>query len=152
MLSELEQKLRSEMPICTAMGIRAASYDDARLAMEMPLGINRNHQSTAFAGSLSALCTVTGWGTVFLELRKRGFTGNVVIRRGSIRYLRPVVSPQIVARASALDPAEVDYFFELLEHKGRSKIEVTVQIVDSEGPLVRFSGSYVVQEYTQAPC
>lgn len=149
MLKELEQKLQNEMPICTAMGIRAASYEGSRLAMEMPLEINRNHQSTAFAGSLSALCTVTGWGTVFLELQKRGLTGNIVIRRGSIRYLRPVASQQIVARATGLDPEEVDYFFDLLHHKGRSKIAVAVQIVDSEGPLVSFHGSYVVQEYTK---
>ena len=32
--------------------------------MRLPLGPNRNHQQTAFAGSLNALCTIAGWGTV----------------------------------------------------------------------------------------
>ena len=38
--------------------------------MRLPLDRNRNHQQTAFAGSLNALCTITGWGSVYLLLRE----------------------------------------------------------------------------------
>ena len=134
------------MPICTAMQIVAAGWDARRLAMQMPLAPNRNHQYSAFAGSLSALCTITGWGTVFMLLRERGLEGNIVIRRSSIRYLRPVRCDRILARS--LPPAEehVGYFFELLTSKGRSKIDVSVEIVDQDGPYVSFHGAYVVQD------
>ena len=37
--------------------------------MRLPLDPNRNHQQTAFAGSLNALCTIAGWGSVYLLLR-----------------------------------------------------------------------------------
>jgi thioesterase domain-containing protein len=145
-LTELEQTLHREMPISVPMGVRAISWDDRRLAMQMPLAPNRNHQFSAFAGSLNALCTVVGWGTVFLLVRDEGIHGNIVIRRSNIRYLRPVRSAEIVARGLPLDPTGEEFFFELLRSKGRSKIDVAAEITDAEGPLVTFTGSYVVQD------
>ena len=145
-LSDLERTLHREMPISVAMGMRAVGWVDRRLAMEMPLAPNRNHQDSAFAGSLNALCTVVGWGTVYLLVREAGLAGNVVIRRASIRYLRPVRSAVIQAPGLTLDPGGEAFFFELLESKGRSKIDVGAQIVDADGPLVTFTGSYVVQD------
>ncbi|HYO24823.1 MAG TPA: YiiD C-terminal domain-containing protein [Lacipirellulaceae bacterium] len=144
--SELERTLHREMPITVPMGMRAVSWCDERLAMQMPLAPNRNHQYSAFAGSLNALCTVVGWGTVFLLVRREGLAGNIVIRRGSIRYLRPVRSPEIIARGLPLDPGGEAFFFELLRSKGRSKLDVSAEIADVEGPLVTFTGSYVVQD------
>lgn len=145
-LQELEQTLHREMPISVAMGMRAIAWSDRRLAMQMPLAPNRNHQFSAFAGSLNALCTVVGWGTVFLLVREEGIRGNIVIRRSQIRYLRPVRTPEIVARGLPLDPAGEEFFFELLRSKGRSKIDVAAEIADAEGALVTFTGSYVVQD------
>jgi thioesterase domain-containing protein len=145
-LTDLEQTLRREMPITVPMGMRAVSWLDRRLTVEMPLDANRNHQYSAFAGSLNALCTVVGWGTVFLLVRNEGRPGNIVIRRSQIRYLRPVRSAQIAARGLPLDPDGEAFFFELLRSKGRSKIDVAAEISDDEGPLVTFSGSYVVQD------
>lgn len=145
-LEHLQQTLEREMPICSAMQIAAQSWDAQRLAMQMPLPPNRNHQYSAFAGSLSALCTITGWGVVFLLLREKGLAGNIVIRRSGIRYLRPVRCPTIVAQSLPSDSEHVGYFFELLESKGRSKVDVAVEIADQDGPYVKFTGSYVVQE------
>jgi thioesterase domain-containing protein len=145
-LLKLEQTLAAEMPICTPMAIRPASWDGRRLAMEMPLAPNRNHQYSAFAGSLNALCTVVGWGTVFLMLHREGLAGNIVIRRSSIRYFRPVRDEPIIAQGLPIDAEAESFFFELLRSKGRSKIDVSTAIVDAAGTLVSFHGSYVVQD------
>lgn len=146
MLTELEQTLRREMPICDAMGIEAVDWGGGVLTMAMPLAPNRNHQYSAFAGSLNALCTVVGWGSVFLLLREQGLLGNIVIRRGAVRYLRPVRDERIVARGKPIAAESVDFFFELLESKGKSKIDVSAEVSDSGGGQVRFTGSYVVQD------
>ena len=114
--------------------------------MQMPLTPNRNHQYSAFAGSLNALCTIVGWGTVFLMLHHQSLAGNIVIRRSQIRYFRPVRSETIVAQGLPIDADAEQFFFELLRSKGRSKIDVSTQIADDEGPLVSFHGSYVVQD------
>lgn len=145
-LIELERTLKREMPITSAMDIRPLAWSDGRLEMAMPLLPNRNHQDSAFAGSLNALCTVVGWGTVFMLLRREGLAGNIVIRRSEIRYSRPVRSEAIVARGLPIDPEAESYFFELLRSKGRSKIDVAAEIADAEGRFVSFHGAYVVQD------
>lgn len=145
-LTLLQQTLYREMPITKAMGIEVLSWQDERLAMQMPLEPNRNHQYSAFAGSLNALCTVVGWGTLFMLLQGHACEGNIVIRRGKIRYLRPVTTPEFVAQGLALDSQSREYFFELLSSKGKSKLDVEVEIRDQQGPYVSFQGSYVVQD------
>jgi len=145
-LGILQQTLRHEIPISVAMGIEVVSWENERLTMRMPLEPNRNHQYSAFAGSLNALCTLAGWGTVFMLLKRESLTGNVVIRRGKIRFLRPVRAPEFRAVSLPVDPSESDYFFELLRCKGKSKLDLAVEIADEQGPYVRFHGSYVVQD------
>jgi thioesterase domain-containing protein len=146
-LRKLEQTLAEEMPICTPMGIRPVRWDGRELAMQMPLAPNRNHQYSAFAGSLNALCTIVGWGNVFLMLHQRGLEGNIVIRRSQIRYLRPVRSEAIIAHSLPIDADAEGFFFELLQSKGHSKLDVSTEIADAEGALVSFHGSYVVKDY-----
>jgi len=145
LLNLLGETLRREMPISNAMAIETVSWDGSQLAMQMPLEPNRNHQYSAFAGSLNALCTVVGWGTVFLLLKSDNLDGNIVIRRGKIRFLRPVRTPQIQATGLHIDPKELAHFFELLHSKGKSKIDISAEIADDQGAYVSFKGSYVVQ-------
>jgi thioesterase domain-containing protein len=145
-LELLQQTLRREMPITVAMGIEVVSWQDERLTMHMPLEPNRNHQYSAFAGSLNALCTIVGWGTIFMLLRQESLSGNIVIRRGKIRYLRPVRTPEFLATGLPIDPNQYSYFFELLRGKGKSKIDLAAEIADEQGAYVSFQGSYVVQD------
>lgn len=147
LLQKLQQTLSREIPLSSAMGLQVVSWHDERLTMRMPLEPNKNHQYSAFAGSLNALCTIVGWGTVFVLLGREGLGGNIVIRRGKIRFLRPVVTGEIMARGLPLDQEQLAYFFELMRSKGRSKLDVQSEIADEQGALVTFEGSYVVHEW-----
>ena len=144
LLAELQRTLQREMPITVAMGIEVVSCQTSQLAMRMPLEPNRNHQYSAFAGSLNALCTIVGWGTVYVMLARQSLTGNIVIRRSNVRYLRPVCRPEFIAVSVPCEEDQEAYFMELLESKGKSKIDVSVEISDDQGPYVTFKGSYVV--------
>lgn len=147
LLLKLQQTLDREIPLSRAMGLEVDAWRDDRLSMRMPLEPNKNHQYSAFAASLNALCTVVGWGTIFILLGREGIEGNIVIRRGKIRFLRPVVTSEIVARALPVDPDQLAYFFELMRSKGKTKLDVASEITDEQGPLVTFQGSYVVHEW-----
>jgi len=144
LLLDLGETLGREMPITRPMEVETVSWDGQKLVMKMPLGPNRNHQYSAFAGSLNTLCTVVGWGTVYMLLGRKGISGNVVIRRSSIRYLRPVRVPEIVARGQSIDAEDLNFFFEFLASKGKSKLDLAVEISDDQGPYVLFQGAYVV--------
>ena len=144
LIQQLERTLAADLPLSKAMQLSVVDWDGRILSMRMPLEPNKNHQYSAFGGSLYALCTIVGWGTLFLMLAQEKLQGSVVIRRGNIRYHRPVVSQQIVAQGLPIDPEQQAYFYELMRSKGRSKLDLSSQIVDDQGPLVTFKGSFVV--------
>jgi thioesterase domain-containing protein len=145
-LDDLQATLHREIPICAQMGIAVESYEGGQLTLRMPLSPNRNHKRTAFAGSLNALCTVAGWGLVYLLSRERQEFGDIVIRRSSIKYLQPVDRDVVTATTEALDHSLIDYFAEMLVEKGQAKLDLHVEVPGIEGPAVSFTGSYVVLE------
>lgn len=144
LLDELQATLERDIPMCAQMGMRVVKGDAEGLVVRLPLAPNRNHQQTAFAGSLSALCTITGWGTVYLLLRELGRSGSIVIRRSTIRYHEPVSSVEIDAVGQPITADARQYFLEMLDDKGQAKLDVAVEIAGSDGPAVSFTGSYVV--------
>jgi thioesterase domain-containing protein len=143
-LGELQATLEREIPMCAQMGIRVHAGSQGALVMRMPLDPNRNHQQTAFAGSLSSLCTIAGWGSVYLLMRELNRRGSIVIRRGEIRYQEPVTAPEILAHCLPVSIESRQYFLEMLDDKGQSKLDVTVEVKGTDGPAVIFRGSYVV--------
>jgi len=145
-LAELQATIEHAIPMCAMMGIEVDSYDQHGLTLRAPLKRNTNHQATAFAGSLNALCTMAGWGHVFLLHRLHGLVGDIVICRSSIKYLKPVASDQIYACCHHVGDRQRDHFLEMFRAKGQSKIDVRVEIVSAEVTAVAFSGAYVITE------
>ena len=143
-LAALQAILEDEIPICRQMGIAVHAGDDDGLVLRMPLVPNLNHQQTAFAGSLNALCTIAGWGSVFLLLKDLGRNGMIVIRRSTIRYHEPVTLADVMARALPVATEARQYFLEMLDDKKQAKLDLTVEIAGTERTLVSFGGSYVV--------
>lgn len=143
-LQTLQEIIEREIPMCAEMGMQLVSYDAGGLSIRAPLDPNRNHQFSAFAGSLNALCTMTGWATVYLLMRRYELHGNIVIRRSGIKYLRPVVADQIVARCDPPGEQEKEHFLEMLREKGQSKLDLDAEILRDGEKAVSFHGSYVV--------
>ena len=144
LLQELQKTIHREIPLCAHMGIQVHAYDGNGLTLCVPLKPNHNHQNTAFAGSLNALCTVAGWGTVFMMTRRHNLSGDIVIRRSDIRYLRPVDSPNVFASCSHVEPQKQEHFLEMLREKSQAKIDLHVEIFSHGEASVSFQGSYVV--------
>jgi thioesterase domain-containing protein len=144
LLAELQGTLEREIPMCSQMGISVHNGGADGLVMRLPLDRNRNHQQTAFAGSLNALCTITGWGSVYLLLRELNRRGSIVIRRSTIKYQEPVNSAEIYARCTPISADARQYFLEMLDDKGQAKLDLTVEVAGRGGPAVSFHGSYVV--------
>lgn len=143
-LAELQSVLDGEIPMCAQMAMRVVDYSRGGLAIAMPLEMNRNHQETAFAGSLNALCTIAGWGTVYLMLRRIEAEGAIVIRRSTIKYHRPVATSEVVARCLPVPPLAEQHFCEMYQEKGQAKLDLTIEIPGDDRAAVSFNGSYVV--------
>lgn len=144
-LAGLRRVLEEGIPMYAALGMTVTRKPGGELAATMPLIPNRNHQNTAFAGSLNTLCTIAGWGTTYLELGDLADRASVVIRRSAIRYRVPVEQPSIEAVCLLPSASHRGYFLEMLTEKGQAKLDLEVEIARPDGgePAVTFSGSYV---------
>jgi len=138
----LRAKLQTEMPVAQHLGIRVVGQHDGQLVLGAPLAANTNHQGTAFAGSLNAIATLTGWATVWLLVRSQNPRAHVVIQDSAVRYLRPVTS-DFQARATLPDARAVTRLLEAVRRRGRGRIEIEVAVSDAEGDAVAFRGRYV---------
>lgn len=132
------------MPITTALGIAVAELDARQLSLVMPLAPNRNHKGTVFAGSLSALATLTGWSVVWLMLRDAGVGAHVVIQDAQIRYLAPTRS-DVTATTDFPDAISWQRATTGLLRRGKARLTLGAVLRDADGEVVAtFSGRYVI--------
>jgi len=141
-LRALRAKLRRDMPITRALGLRVLGNEGGGLVLRSPLGPNINHKGTAFAGSLNATATLAGWGTIWLLLREHGIRSHVVIQDSTVQYLRPVTG-DFTARCRAPSSTAVERLVNAVRRRGRGRIELDVLVADASGDAVRFHGRYV---------
>jgi thioesterase domain-containing protein len=140
--NELTLTWHREIPIVAAMGMAVAGYDGRLLTVRAPLRPNRNVHGTAFAGSLSSACVLTGWGAIWLALRERGQHGVIYAAESTIQY-RKGVYDDFLCRCP-LDGAAIDAALVKLEAAGRASFELSCSIDGDDKPAVSFTGRYVV--------
>ncbi|HEU5347176.1 MAG TPA: thioesterase domain-containing protein [Ktedonobacterales bacterium] len=140
---ELEEVLHHEIPLSQQMGLTVHRYDGVCLSLRAPLAPNVNHKATAFAGSLTAVATLTGWGATWLMLREQGLRGTVVIQESNTRYLLPVGN-DFIATCQMPTPLTIERFLAGLRRRGKARLPLAVKILDDDGRVaVAFTGKYV---------
>jgi len=140
---DLQDVLHHEIPLSRQIGLEVVDFDGATLSLRAPLAPNINHKATAFAGSLTAVATLTGWGLIWLMLREQGMRGVIVIQESASRYLSPVGGDFVTT--CRIPPArQVERFLASLRQHGRARLPLTVEIrAGSEQVRVAFTGRYV---------
>ncbi len=141
-LAELQATFAHEIPITQHLGITVVSYQDECLILRAPFAENINHKATAFAGSLTALATLAGWGLLWVMLKDRNVAAQIVIQESVSNYLRPVTG-DFLARCSKPDATRLAHFESILRKRGKARIELAVEIHDREVVAVSFKGRYV---------
>jgi thioesterase domain-containing protein len=143
-LHRLQSTLHSEIPLSAALGLRVVSYVDSCVTLEAPLAPNINHKDSAFAGSLNAVATLTGWSLLWLLLDEAALPGKIVIQDSAIEYRAPVVA-DFAVRCRLPEAAQLQRFLLTLRKRQRARLALTAQIVQGDAVAVYFSGRYVVQ-------
>ena len=119
--------IRESIPLAHTMDLRLHSHDDDHLAIAAPLPPNINDKGCAFGGSLVSLMTLSGWGLVELELRRREFDCDVFVAESTVQYLAPVWD-DFLSEARLAGGASWDTFFHTLRTRGRARVEVACRI------------------------
>ena len=139
---ELQSTWAHEIPLANALAIEVASCTPEEVVVRAPLAPNRNLHGTAFAGSLFAVCVLTGWGAAWRALKARGSEGLIVVADSRIRYRKAVTGELVcVCRPDADD---VEQRLAALAASGRASLPLVCTIDQDGKRAVSFEGEYVV--------
>ena len=124
---ELEQYLHESIPLSKAMGVQVRKSNAEHVVLAAPLVPNRNHQSTVFGGSASAVAILAAWSLLHVRLKEAGLRVRLVIRQNTMKYERPIAG-KFLASSSVADFSAWERFQEMLKRKHRARISVKVTI------------------------
>lgn len=136
----LQQTWDKEIPIANLMGIKVHQYTGRHIEVRAALNANINLHGTMFAGSIYSHATLTGWGLIFLQLKEKGLTGDIVLADANIHYHKPVTQ---LPRATA-SVYQMQGNFDALKQGKKNKLAVTVNIMDENRMVAEFEGKYVI--------
>jgi thioesterase domain-containing protein len=153
LLQALDAHLQA-MPPVSALQLRIAGYDGARLALRAPLAANVNDKGCAFGGSLASLMTLAGWGLATLQLQSHGLDAAVYVADSQVRYLAPLYA-DLDASAWLDDDGDTvmknwDAIRASLRASGRASLVLRSQVAGPDG-TVAASGRARYVAFARAP-
>lgn len=136
--------LNTHLPLARSAGVQVDAYTGDCLTVSAPLELNINDKGTAFGGSLYNLCVIAAWGMTDLKAKELNLSGDIVVAKGEINYLRPLRS-RLIAKAFAPSQAMTEKAVHFYQEKGKAIFSIAVEIQDENGkPCVEFKGKYAV--------
>lgn len=137
---ELQNTWYDTIPITEQMGIKLYQYSGRTLETRASLNKNINLHGTMFAGSIFSLATLTGWGMIFLKLKEKELTGEIVLGDGDIHYHKPItMQPRAICNIERFEGK----FDPLIKGK-KCCIKLQVDILDGETAVAEFKGVFWV--------
>lgn len=141
---DLDGFLKEHLPLARAAGVNIDHYDGTCLQVSAPLALNINDKNTAFGGSLYNLCVIAAWGMTDLKAKELCLTGDIVVAKGEINYLKPLRS-KLVAQAFSPDSAMLEKASHSYLTKGKAVFTISAQVLDEQQQVcVEFQGKYAV--------
>jgi thioesterase domain-containing protein len=125
----LQEFLYENLPLTKAMQVQVAAYDGESLVLTAPLDCNRNDKGTAFAGSISSLATVCGWGLWMLWTKDNYDECQVAVSHGDIQYKKPITT-DFWAKAILPDADVLAHIQKTLSHKGKVRAQTYIAVGD----------------------
>lgn len=144
----LTEYLHRHIPLTAAMQLRVLQNGDGHIELTAPLAPNRNHQETAFGGSLATLGIVTGWALLQQGLRQEGVEARIVVQKSECEFLEPV--SDAFFSESRLPVDEWARFLATLRKRGRARITVHSTLRSADREVVQHSGTFVALGGDQA--
>jgi thioesterase domain-containing protein len=140
--THLRTMLAREMPAAQRLGFTVEDVSATAVRLGASFDINRNHQGSAFAGSVNALATLAGWAAVWLTLQEAGIEANAVLQDSEIRYLHPIMTDFSAICPFPTDAERTALLSAVTRHR-RGRVPPQVDVVAHRETVARFHGRYV---------
>ena len=123
-ITRLENLIAENIPVTQHLHFRIRIDENHLPVLEVPLEPNVNHLGTAFGGSLSMLCTISGWCCMYLLLENFKLKADILIQKSKMIFLAPVENDFFVT-CELPDQPKVDVFARTFRRFGKSRIPIT---------------------------
>lgn len=140
----LQEYLNEKIPITRAMGVKVLEATVDRVELEAPLPPNINHNGTVFGGSAASVAVLSAWSLIHIRLRQAKVSANVVVRRCSMTYERPIADT-FTSTSAVCGREEWDAFLAALNHEKRAHLKLFStlrckgeKVGEQEGDFVAF--------------
>ena len=141
----LEKRIHREIPISKQLDVRVGSISPEGITLTAPLAPNKNHESTAFGGSIYCVAVLSCWALLSEILEDIDLKVEyVVIQDGRIDYIRPVES-DFAARSFWASDDDKLKFIETLRKKGRARVSLGAEITSGAIECARLDARFVAQ-------
>jgi thioesterase domain-containing protein len=124
-----------------SMQITITDYSSHRLELAAPLQPNINDKGTAFAGSISSMLVLAGWGLITRCLRDAGIKAEVVVAKSETTYNRPVRAA--MCSIAEINTEQSDRLISELAKKPRASIRIETKLISEGKPCATMSAHYV---------
>ncbi len=141
--ADLKVFLYQHIPLAAAMQVGIEPYDGLHLTLTAPLACNHNDKSTAFAGSISSLATVCGWAALMLWSKEHYGECQVAVSHADIHYKKPILT-DFKARATLPHGDALVQLQKTLNHRGRGRAQLHIEVSDEHGVAVTQVAEYAV--------
>lgn len=138
----LTETWHNTIPLSKFMGIEVAAHNQDHLVTTCGVSQNKNLHNTMFAGSISTLATLTGWGWCYLAMKVNATNGDIVLADGRTKYFKPVsgFAHGVVKLRKQEDAPD----FSVLNDGKRVRLHVNVDIMCGDIVCASFTGKYVI--------
>ena len=140
--NEFEQFLHNQIPVTKAMEFSVKEFTPSKVEISAKLEPNKNHQSTAFGGSISCLMTVAGWALTFANIKEADPNAHIVISKSNIRYLKPI-KKDFTAECTLTNEDDKINFIKMYNKNHKGKLFVKVYCYEDGILAAEFEGQYV---------
>ncbi|MCZ7592017.1 MAG: thioesterase domain-containing protein [Kiritimatiellae bacterium] len=124
---QLQSYLHTKIPITRSMRVRVVAVSSNHVILRAPLQLNRNHQNTAFGGSISTLALLAGWSLVHARLQDEGVAHNLVVKDQETTYLHAITGP-LIAEAAFCRDADWAHFTTALNRHHKAAIPLCAEL------------------------
>lgn len=140
-IKDLQNYLSSRIPMVRAMDLRFLEFTEDRLTLQAPLEANINDKGTAFGGSIYSIAVLTGWGFVYLFLKNRGITADIVIQKSEIEFHKPI-NGMFDAVSELIDPSEKESLIHRIDQGKKGKISLQIKVQYDDDVCATMHGTY----------
>lgn len=139
----LIERIRSEIPLTAAMQLSVKGFDGKKLELGVPLSANFNDKGSAFAGSITALGSITGWCLLMLWAEQELGACQIAIYDAHFSFRKPLLGD---FTASVCLPSEEQCaaLRGCIEKKGKGKISLRITLADADGEAAWLNGAYAL--------